>query len=368
MLLTIAIPTYNRAPDLLNMLESIKSETTNNTISNNIEILVIDNCSTDETRSLCAEYSSNIRNFRYIRNEHNIGLTGNMYKCLTEALGEYIWAIGDDETILKNGLDRVIECISQSKDDLYIFNYSSEPEPTDEKFLKTNHGRPLLNKKGSLIDIVNDLGWLWCLGNLGMVVAKRAVFEGIDFDSYSSCSFAQAAWYLESFSNRTAQYVDTPIFRTYTRSQTVNKERWKTDGTELSFLKLKDSVATLANKKVIADRVPLKFFNGCSQDRFPIWGYIMRLLNEEIKNGRLDNCDNYCLVIIELVSRIKEDRIRVESLKNVMRAITGIATLRAERSRFSHQIASMQSESNKSVESFVHLWNEVYRELLNYEV
>ena len=58
-LLTIAVPTFNRADDLVLLLDSIKSELTTPPDCD-IEILVISNASTDTTDELVHSYSGTI--------------------------------------------------------------------------------------------------------------------------------------------------------------------------------------------------------------------------------------------------------------------------------------------------------------------
>ena len=156
MILTVAIPTYNRAEDLSRMLMSIQAEIHNHSLSGDVEVLVVDNCSDDNTASVCESFRAGITQFRYLRNPVNIGLTANMHKCLVRAEGEFIWTIGDDETVAPGGLLRVVRTITRHSDDIFIFNYSSEPELEDVCFLKTNHGRSIASRRDTLKNIINS--------------------------------------------------------------------------------------------------------------------------------------------------------------------------------------------------------------------
>jgi glycosyltransferase involved in cell wall biosynthesis len=58
------------------------------------EIIVIDDCSTDLTYEICKLFIPHIKSFR---NEHNLGLSGNLNECIKKAQGEYIVILcGDD--------------------------------------------------------------------------------------------------------------------------------------------------------------------------------------------------------------------------------------------------------------------------------
>jgi phenylacetate-coenzyme A ligase PaaK-like adenylate-forming protein/2-polyprenyl-3-methyl-5-hydroxy-6-metoxy-1,4-benzoquinol methylase/glycosyltransferase involved in cell wall biosynthesis len=81
---SILIPTYNRAQYLKKAIDSAISQT-----YPHIEIVVLDDCSTDNTAEAVKVYS-NIRNFKYIRNEQNIGFIRNWNRAVLSSCGEYI--------------------------------------------------------------------------------------------------------------------------------------------------------------------------------------------------------------------------------------------------------------------------------------
>ncbi|MCJ7728813.1 MAG: glycosyltransferase, partial [Sedimentisphaerales bacterium] len=62
------------------------------------EILVLDDCSTDETVNLSEAYR-NTTNVTFIRNETNIGFINNWNKAVALSSGEYIKIIGDDDIL-----------------------------------------------------------------------------------------------------------------------------------------------------------------------------------------------------------------------------------------------------------------------------
>lgn len=92
-LVTIAIPTYNRAETYLaTALESALRQTYPRT-----EILVSDNASTDGTAVLVRRFTD--ARLRYIRHETNIGANRNFNICLEQAAGDYFLLLHDDDLI-----------------------------------------------------------------------------------------------------------------------------------------------------------------------------------------------------------------------------------------------------------------------------
>lgn len=97
--LSICIPTYNRAHYIDILLSSIVQQI--QPYSHLIELIVMDNCSTDTTRSVVEKYIKELPTLIYIKNDINLGPDRNVVNSFFMANGEYVWIIGDDE-ILRN--------------------------------------------------------------------------------------------------------------------------------------------------------------------------------------------------------------------------------------------------------------------------
>ena len=97
LLVSIGIPTYNRANSYLRYsLRSAVSQT-----YKNIEIIVSDNCSSDNTESVVREF--NDPRIRYYRQEGNIGPVRNRNFCLEQSQGQYFLLLFDDDVIDDEG-------------------------------------------------------------------------------------------------------------------------------------------------------------------------------------------------------------------------------------------------------------------------
>lgn len=119
MLLSICIPTFNRANNLANCLNSI-------VISNNftnldeIEVCVSDNCSSDNTRAIVESFKDKI-NIHYSRNEKNLGFAINSIKVISMASGKYSWLIGDDDLIIPASITKLIDIFKKNTSVDYFF-------------------------------------------------------------------------------------------------------------------------------------------------------------------------------------------------------------------------------------------------------
>jgi glycosyltransferase involved in cell wall biosynthesis len=114
-LLTLAIPTYNRALFLRQFLDSVRDQLPS---SPEVELIVSDNASTDETAHILGEELRNGTRLTYIRNEENIGADRNFLQCYDRASGKYVWVMGDDDVLAPHSLRRIVECLSKDEFDL----------------------------------------------------------------------------------------------------------------------------------------------------------------------------------------------------------------------------------------------------------
>lgn len=96
-LVTIAIPTFNRAKSLRKAIDSALAQS-----YEAIEVVVSDNASTDDTLGILESYQDS--RFRYVRQETNIGLIGNWNACLHLATGEYYIILSDDDALVSSAI------------------------------------------------------------------------------------------------------------------------------------------------------------------------------------------------------------------------------------------------------------------------
>ncbi|HMM89215.1 glycosyltransferase family 2 protein [Bradyrhizobium sp.] len=108
-LITIAIPTFNRAELLKVCVATSLAQT-----YQDFELLVSDNASTDETGKVLSEFTD--RRLRVIRQKENIGLLGNWNACLNEARGKYVVLLSDDDGIDPDFLERCIAFVERERD------------------------------------------------------------------------------------------------------------------------------------------------------------------------------------------------------------------------------------------------------------
>ncbi len=91
-LVSIGVPTRNRAASLRRSLESILAQD-----YSPIEVVISDNCSDDDTEQVCREIAAADARVRYVRQPRNIGLYGNHNFCMDAARGEFLCLFHDHD-------------------------------------------------------------------------------------------------------------------------------------------------------------------------------------------------------------------------------------------------------------------------------
>lgn len=140
-LLTIAIPTYNRAKYLDLCLDRINIEinSLNEEQKRLVEVCVADNGSTDNTTEIVARHQASFgKGFVNVRASNNMGMDFNFTRCYELAKTPYVWLIGDDDVLLPGGLKKVLDVLINNEVDLlYVNNYwfsdSYKQEPMGNK-------------------------------------------------------------------------------------------------------------------------------------------------------------------------------------------------------------------------------------------
>lgn len=117
--LSICMPTYNRASHIKRQLRYFESEMEEELIGR-VEIIISNNASTDNTEKVLSLYDGKYSWLSINNNETNIGGHANMQLLLSMANGIYIWIPGDDD-YLKKGLVKRIVSILETESLTYLY-------------------------------------------------------------------------------------------------------------------------------------------------------------------------------------------------------------------------------------------------------
>lgn len=113
-LVSVVVPVYNVEKYLENCLLSIVGQT-----YRNIEILLVDDGSTDSSGQICDLYSKRDSRIKVVH-QKNQGLSGARNTALDIARGEYITCIDSDDFVSELLIEKLVEAITEYKSDISV--------------------------------------------------------------------------------------------------------------------------------------------------------------------------------------------------------------------------------------------------------
>lgn len=91
-LVSICLTTFNRSEFLPKTLQSLLNQD-----FSDFELIISDDCSTDETQATCQEFMAKDSRIRYIRNAENLKMPGNLNSAIHHASGDYVANLHDGD-------------------------------------------------------------------------------------------------------------------------------------------------------------------------------------------------------------------------------------------------------------------------------
>lgn len=126
----IFICTYNRAKYLKESIESVLNQT-----YKNFNLIILDNCSTDDTEDVVKSFSD--ERLKYIRHVNNIGGIGNLNYAFEKAQSPFFVVFHDDDVMLPNMIEEEINQI-KNNDKLAIISCKADVINRDGIGIKNN--------------------------------------------------------------------------------------------------------------------------------------------------------------------------------------------------------------------------------------
>lgn len=109
---SVVVPNYNHAPYLKQRLDSIFNQT-----FQNFEVILLDDCSTDNSVEILSEYAKNPKVSHFIINEKNSGSTFKQWqKGIELSKGEYIWIAESDDWADDRFLETLYNVLKENQD------------------------------------------------------------------------------------------------------------------------------------------------------------------------------------------------------------------------------------------------------------
>ncbi len=180
-LLSICIPTYNRSAYLKELVDSISVSIVG--YEDMTEVVISDNCSTDNTRELIENLRQKYNWISYHVNNENLGISKNFYIVASMAKGEYIWIIGDDDKIEPRAINNIVNLIKDNYDLIHCNNsiWNKEMNQIHSISGYSRIARDMIFRTKN--DFLETFGVL--VGYISTVIIKRNIFLKADYKTRS---------------------------------------------------------------------------------------------------------------------------------------------------------------------------------------
>lgn len=150
-MVSVIMPSYNTAEYIAESIQSVLNQT-----YTNWELIIVDDCSTDNTDETVEPYLSDSRIY-YLKNDKNSGAAVSRNRALREAKGKWIAFLDSDDLWLPEKLEKQIAFMENNG---YHFSYTSYIEIDEES--KPN-GKCITGPKRITKHGMYNYCWLGCL-------------------------------------------------------------------------------------------------------------------------------------------------------------------------------------------------------------
>ena len=113
-LVSVGLPTFNRATSLQRAMDSVLAQD-----YHGLELVISDNASSDLTESLCTDYCARDKRVKYTRQPTNRGAFENFLTVLAQSTGKYFMWLGDDDWLGQSYISRCLQVL-QSRPDVTL--------------------------------------------------------------------------------------------------------------------------------------------------------------------------------------------------------------------------------------------------------
>lgn len=150
-LVSIIMPSYNTAKFISETIESVLAQT-----YPNWELIIVDDCSTDDTDAVVCPYLVDDR-IRYIKNEKNSGAAVSRNRALREAKGKWVAFLDSDDLWFPEKLEKQISFMRKNDYHFSYTNYIEIDETTNP------NGRSVTGPKKVTRHGMYNYCWMGCL-------------------------------------------------------------------------------------------------------------------------------------------------------------------------------------------------------------
>lgn len=164
-LVSIIMPSWNTAKFIGETIQSVKNQT-----YTNWELLIVDDCSTDNTDEIVASFKDD--RIRYFHNEKNSGAALTRNKALREAKGEWIAFLDSDDLWAPTKLEHQINFMKKNGYSLSFTEYEKIDEESKPLNIYVSGPEKVNKRKMYNYDYIGQLTMMYSAKTFGLIQIK----------------------------------------------------------------------------------------------------------------------------------------------------------------------------------------------------
>ena len=213
---SIIIPAYNIAPYLERCLESVRCQT-----YKELQIIIIDDGSTDQTGQIANTFAEKDKRFRVIHKE-NGGVSAARKTGLEQADGEYIGFVDGDDYIEPEMYDKLVELAVEYDADIAHCGYQMVfPDRVD-----LYHGTKQLKVQDTYTGVKDLLEGNLVEPGLWNKIYRRKLFNQINYDENIVINEDLLLNYFLFHRSEKAVFIDVPYYHYMVRKNSASTSDW----------------------------------------------------------------------------------------------------------------------------------------------
>jgi glycosyltransferase involved in cell wall biosynthesis len=154
-LISVLIPVFNVEPFIQEAIQSIQLQT-----YSNLEIIIVDDCSTDSTYTICCEIAKSDSRIKLYRNSYNMKIARSLNFAFSKSNGDFIARMDGDDVSLPNKLEIQFNYLLLNQNvDLVGTNYLLVDE--NKKILGATNYLEFINEHIGVVKYESPVAHIW---------------------------------------------------------------------------------------------------------------------------------------------------------------------------------------------------------------
>ena len=233
-LLTVFIPSYNRADKLDRCLRRLFKTIDATAFRDQIEVLVVDDFSSEPVERVIHAHRGRNRSLRYILHDTKCGVAEiAMLNCIQHVETQFAWCLGNDDYVLESAFDYLVPILRRSESSFFLLNFvGEEQDGTRYKYFRSKQTEVVFESGRQFF---LNFGFISATTTFPCLCFDVACLRDCDISRVTDLSpiYSHTALFARAFRDRRCSFLPTPVAVFSHNEEAAEQE--KLSGRNLAF-------------------------------------------------------------------------------------------------------------------------------------